>query len=103
MEGAQGIPGEAVEAKDIVTNPYRSEPHKEWHGKNDVSQEMKEARFTIRRDVEDDFHHWSLRDALCKNVETHDFSGTYWVESCTGACDTFKFWSSAIGTAEANR
>lgn len=57
------------------------------------------VRFFIRRDVEDDYHHWSLRDALCKNADKHDFTGPYWTDDCDGACDTFKFFSSAIATA----
>lgn len=55
------------------------------------------VRFIIRRDVEDEFHHWSLRDALCTNVEIHDFSDPDWPGNCEGACDTAKFWSSVIG------
>lgn len=61
------------------------------------------VRFIIRRDVEDDFHHWSLRDALCRNVESHDFSGPYWTDDCDGACDTFARFTSAIATASESK
>lgn len=68
--------------------------------KND-GEEQVSIRFIIRRDVNDDYHHWSLRDGLCKNVESHDFSGPYWTDDCDGECDTFRSFHSAINKAQA--
>jgi len=56
------------------------------------------ARFFIRREYIDT-HRWVLRDALCRESENHDFNSRDWAGECTGSCDTFKLFSSAIGTA----
>jgi len=58
------------------------------------------VRFVIRR-VDTGTHRWALWDALCPNCEHHNFHDRYWADECTGRCDTFKFFSSAIGTASA--
>jgi len=55
------------------------------------------VRFVIRkRDL--GYHHWVLRDGICPNSETHDYDEVDWASSCTGRCDTFRYFSSAIAT-----
>jgi len=54
-------------------------------------------RFKIRKFSDTDFHRWALMDGACPYVSCHDFPAGD-LASCEGACDTFRHFSSAIGT-----
>jgi hypothetical protein len=56
-------------------------------------------RFCIRKEPRDDRWRWTLRDGICAESEHHDFSNPYWTDDCTGECDVFIHFSSAIGKA----
>lgn len=58
------------------------------------------VRFIIRRESDKPFLRWVLRDGLCQEMENHDFESREWSSTCTGACDTFNYFSSAIATAD---
>ena len=60
------------------------------------------ARFFIRK-FSSGYHRWSLRDALCPNGDRHDFYSSQWSDECDGACDTFRYFKSAIATADENK
>ncbi len=54
-------------------------------------------RFCIRKEPGDDRWRWTLRDGICAASEHHDFNSPYWMDYCTGECDVFIHFSSAIG------
>ena len=59
------------------------------------------VRFVIRKQALSDGQWWIIRDGACHRVESHDFDSPRWTLDCGGACDTTKYFSSAIGTVAA--